>query len=239
MEVVGRKSCVPSAGSCCAFVLLRGVAASVCWCSAVLCCLSQTCGDVPRGWCRSGVSGRPQTRFPDARVHFTGAGIMQQPDRISHNSPQPSLKPHPSPILGDTSPRLAPFLYCSAADCAAPLFPFVLTLFLSLLCLFLDLPSAFYILSACEPYGLPVNTSPQPPLLVASTAPTARDLTTSSLLPAHLLRPSRIMPSLKKEKRGGLTLEKLASYDDVITDALVDKVNLLSGKPRQNVHESH
>jgi hypothetical protein len=163
MEVVGRKSCVPSAGSCCAFVLLRGVAASVCWCSAVLCCLSQTCGDVPRGWCRSGVSGRPQTRFPGARVHFTGAGIMQQPDRISHNSPQPSLKPHPSPILGDTSPRLAPFLYCSAADCAAPLFPFVLTLFLSLLCLFLDLPSAFYILSACEPYGLPVNTSPQPP----------------------------------------------------------------------------
>jgi hypothetical protein len=47
------------------------------------------------------------------------------------------------------------------------------------------------------------------------------------------------MPSLKKEKRGGLTLEKLASYDDVITDALVDKVNVLSGKPRQNVHESH
>lgn len=33
------------------------------------------------------------------------------------------------------------------------------------------------------------------------------------------------MPSPKKEKRGGLTLEKLASYDDVITDALVDKVN--------------
>ena len=26
------------------------------------------------------------------------------------------------------------------------------------------------------------------------------------------------------EKKGGLTLEKLASYDDVITDALVDKV---------------
>lgn len=25
--------------------------------------------------------------------------------------------------------------------------------------------------------------------------------------------------------RGGLTLEKLASYDDVITDALVDKVS--------------
>ncbi|KAF2795606.1 hypothetical protein K505DRAFT_323973 [Melanomma pulvis-pyrius CBS 109.77] len=32
------------------------------------------------------------------------------------------------------------------------------------------------------------------------------------------------MPSPKKEKKGGLTLEKLASYDDVITDALVDKV---------------
>lgn len=26
------------------------------------------------------------------------------------------------------------------------------------------------------------------------------------------------------EKKGGLTLEKLISYDDVITDALVDKV---------------
>jgi histone-lysine N-methyltransferase SUV420H len=33
------------------------------------------------------------------------------------------------------------------------------------------------------------------------------------------------MPIPKKEKRGALTLEKLASYDDVITDALVDKVH--------------
>jgi histone-lysine N-methyltransferase SUV420H len=31
------------------------------------------------------------------------------------------------------------------------------------------------------------------------------------------------MPPTKGEKKG-LTLEKLASYDDVITDALVDKV---------------
>lgn len=30
------------------------------------------------------------------------------------------------------------------------------------------------------------------------------------------------------EKRGGLTLEKLASYDDIITDALVDKVGCSS-----------
>ena len=28
--------------------------------------------------------------------------------------------------------------------------------------------------------------------------------------------------------RGGLTLEKLASYDDLITDALVDKVSRIS-----------
>ncbi len=33
------------------------------------------------------------------------------------------------------------------------------------------------------------------------------------------------MPPSKRDKKGGLTLEKLASYDDVITDALVDKVN--------------
>ncbi|OAL48458.1 histone-lysine N-methyltransferase SET9 [Pyrenochaeta sp. DS3sAY3a] len=32
------------------------------------------------------------------------------------------------------------------------------------------------------------------------------------------------MAPSNREKRGGLTLEKLASYDDVITDALVDKV---------------
>jgi hypothetical protein len=32
------------------------------------------------------------------------------------------------------------------------------------------------------------------------------------------------MPSKETEKKGGLTLEKLISYDDVITDALVDKV---------------
>jgi len=38
-------------------------------------------------------------------------------------------------------------------------------------------------------------------------------------------RQSPTMPAPKKEKRGGLTLEKLASYDDVITDALVDKVS--------------
>jgi len=47
------------------------------------------------------------------------------------------------------------------------------------------------------------------------------------------------MPGPKKEKRGGLTLEKLASYDDVITDALVDKVSLLSGQPRQNGRRTH
>ena len=33
-----------------------------------------------------------------------------------------------------------------------------------------------------------------------------------------------IMAPQKPEKKGVLTLEKLASYDDVITDALVDKV---------------
>jgi histone-lysine N-methyltransferase SUV420H len=31
-----------------------------------------------------------------------------------------------------------------------------------------------------------------------------------------------------QEKKGGLTLEKLASYDDVITDALVDKVGYIT-----------
>lgn len=33
------------------------------------------------------------------------------------------------------------------------------------------------------------------------------------------------MPRQNGGVRGGLTLEKLASYDDVITDALVDKVS--------------
>lgn len=33
------------------------------------------------------------------------------------------------------------------------------------------------------------------------------------------------MPRQTGGVRGGLTLEKLASYDDVITDALVDKVS--------------
>lgn len=35
----------------------------------------------------------------------------------------------------------------------------------------------------------------------------------------------RAMPRQIGGVRGGLTLEKLASYDDVITDALVDKVS--------------
>jgi hypothetical protein len=34
-----------------------------------------------------------------------------------------------------------------------------------------------------------------------------------------------------QEKKGGLTLEKLASYDDVITDALVDKVGCILSAP--------
>jgi hypothetical protein len=37
------------------------------------------------------------------------------------------------------------------------------------------------------------------------------------------------MAPQKQEKKGGLTLEKLASYDDVITDALVDKVSIFLG----------
>lgn len=35
----------------------------------------------------------------------------------------------------------------------------------------------------------------------------------------------RTMPRQIGGVRGGLTLEKLASYDDVITDALIDKVS--------------
>lgn len=38
--------------------------------------------------------------------------------------------------------------------------------------------------------------------------------------------------ALEKAKKGGLTLAQLASYDDVLTDALVDRVcscNLRSG----------
>jgi histone-lysine N-methyltransferase SUV420H len=42
------------------------------------------------------------------------------------------------------------------------------------------------------------------------------------------------MPPSKAEKRG-LTLEKLASYDDVITDALVDKVGYYTSSTRQQV----
>jgi hypothetical protein len=38
------------------------------------------------------------------------------------------------------------------------------------------------------------------------------------------------MAPKEQEKKGGLTLEKLISYDDVITDALVDKVG--TGLPR-------
>jgi hypothetical protein len=34
-----------------------------------------------------------------------------------------------------------------------------------------------------------------------------------------------------QQKRSGLTLEKLASYDDVITDALVDKVGSPQHRP--------
>lgn len=47
---------------------------------------------------------------------------------------------------------------------------------------------------------------------------------TADLLPCYsnLLRS---MPRQTGGVRGGLTLEKLASYDDVITDALVDKVS--------------
>jgi hypothetical protein len=44
-----------------------------------------------------------------------------------------------------------------------------------------------------------------------------------------------------QEKKGGLTLEKLASYDDVITDALVDKVRFaerVEGEhDRRHVHD--
>ena len=47
---------------------------------------------------------------------------------------------------------------------------------------------------------------------------------TADLLPCYhsLLRS---MPRQAGGVRGGLTLEKLASFDDVITDALVDKVS--------------
>jgi hypothetical protein len=31
------------------------------------------------------------------------------------------------------------------------------------------------------------------------------------------------------QKKGGLTLSQLANYDDLITDALVDRVSLLAG----------
>lgn len=41
------------------------------------------------------------------------------------------------------------------------------------------------------------------------------------------------MPRQVGGVRGGLTLEKLASYDDVITDALVDKVSRNSAEARQ------
>ena len=34
------------------------------------------------------------------------------------------------------------------------------------------------------------------------------------------------MPKKETAKKGALTLEKLALYDDVLTDALVDKVGL-------------
>jgi histone-lysine N-methyltransferase SUV420H len=42
------------------------------------------------------------------------------------------------------------------------------------------------------------------------------------------------MAPSKAEKKG-LTLEKLASYDDVITDALVDKVGFNTARARQRV----
>lgn len=42
------------------------------------------------------------------------------------------------------------------------------------------------------------------------------------------------MAPSKAEKKG-LTLEKLASYDDVITDALVDKVGGCTARARQHV----
>jgi histone-lysine N-methyltransferase SUV420H len=38
------------------------------------------------------------------------------------------------------------------------------------------------------------------------------------------------MAPKEQEKKGGLTLEKLISYDDVITDALVDKVRTAFGQ---------
>jgi histone-lysine N-methyltransferase SUV420H len=42
------------------------------------------------------------------------------------------------------------------------------------------------------------------------------------------------MAPSKAEKRG-LTLEKLASYDDVITDALVDKVGYCTARMQQQL----
>jgi hypothetical protein len=112
MEVVGRKFCVPSAGSCCAFTSLQGVGASVCWCGAMRYCavyrkLVVMClvVDVVRGC--PGV--RKLASRCKGSLHRQGSCSNQPESAITHLSPASSLPP--GPILGDTSPRLAPFLY--------------------------------------------------------------------------------------------------------------------------------
>lgn len=45
---------------------------------------------------------------------------------------------------------------------------------------------------------------------------------------------SAVMPPSRSEKKG-LTLEKLASYDDIITDALVDKVSRVTMRAAESL----
>jgi hypothetical protein len=80
-------------------------------------------------------------------------------------------------------------------------------------------------------YRSPGLRRPTTPLYVYTTTTTGR-LSRLRLfrLGTRLTRLRADMAPKEQEKKGGLTLEKLISYDDVITDALVDKVG--TGLPR-------
>lgn len=73
------------------------------------------------------------------------------------------------------------------------------------------------------------TTSPQPPPFGRISLRVPRSLcdcqfsTPGTRCPRPRDNSAHMAPA-KQEKKGSLTLEKLASYDDVITDALVDKV---------------
>lgn len=153
-----------------------------------------------------------------ARLHpFTRANLPGSADGPNSAQPCPTLDP--SAVVRCSGPRCL---------CAAPLLPLLLAerLFCPR-CHCLSLLRVLVKLACWSLYVTPALHTPRTPFRAVASCqlgPRSPLCCNQSHRSDHrdLLR---AMPRQMGGVRGGLTLEKLASYDDVITDALVDKVS--------------